>query len=154
LFVFHPLALWVGLEPSRAGLWSGLAVNDLSSAIAVGAQMGGAGAVMAAASKSLRVLLLAPTLVVLSILRREAGPVGAKPALSSMLPGFLLGYVALAVLRAIGDRLLGTSASYHAALEGNRLLVDLCMATVSAGMGLHLAVGRLLAGGPRAILTG
>ena len=48
------------------GLWSGLAVNDLSSAIAVGQQMGGSGGVMAAASKSARVLCLAPVLFLLA----------------------------------------------------------------------------------------
>ncbi|MCW5838012.1 MAG: putative sulfate exporter family transporter, partial [Labilithrix sp.] len=37
---FRSIALAIGLDPSFAGLWSGLAVNDLSSAIAVGAQMG------------------------------------------------------------------------------------------------------------------
>src|SRR5262249_9783245 len=74
LLVFRPVATWVGLDPRFAGIWSGLAVNDLSSAIAVGSQMGGSGGVMAAAAKSARVLLLAPSLVGFSLLRREAGP--------------------------------------------------------------------------------
>jgi uncharacterized membrane protein YadS len=41
LVAFRPIAAALGLEPAFAGLWSGLAVNDLSSAIAVGSQMGG-----------------------------------------------------------------------------------------------------------------
>src|SRR4029078_1852175 len=36
LICFHPIAVWLGLPPSFAGIWSGLAVNDLSSAVAVG----------------------------------------------------------------------------------------------------------------------
>ncbi len=154
LLVFRPIAMAVGLDPSFAGLWSGLAVNDLSSAIAVGAQMGGAGGVMAAASKSARVLLLAPALVVLSLLRREAGPVSVQKSILDTLPGFLLGYVALAVARAVGDRVIGHNPTYGAVLATDRLLVDLCMATVSAGMGLHLALGRLLSSSPRALLVG
>src|SRR5215831_14150865 len=63
LLVFHPVAQLLGLAPALAGLWSGLAVNDLSSAIAVGKQMGAVGGVMATAAKSARVLLLAPTLI-------------------------------------------------------------------------------------------
>ncbi len=154
LVVFHPLAVAAGLAPPAAGLWSGLAVNDLSSAIAVGTQMGGTGGVMAAASKSARVLLLAPALVVFSVLRRESGPVSVKKGILDTLPGFLLGYVALAVTRAVGDRVLGHSATYGAVLAANRLLVDLCMATVSAGMGLHLALERLLSSSPRALVVG
>lgn len=154
LIVFRPIATAVGLEPSAAGLWSGLAVNDLSSAIAVGAQMGGAGGVMAAASKSARVLLLAPTLAALSLLRREAGPIRARKSLLDTVPGFLIGYVLLAALRAAGDRVFGESATYSGGLLANRLLVDLCMATVSAGMGLHLALGPLLSSSPRALLVG
>src|SRR4029079_3882383 len=49
---FRRVAVWLRLDPAAAGIWSGLAVNDLSSAIAVGAQMGGAGGVMSAAAKS------------------------------------------------------------------------------------------------------
>ena len=40
--------------------------------------MGGSGGVMAAAAKSARVLMLAPTLVAFAILRREGGPKGVK----------------------------------------------------------------------------
>jgi uncharacterized integral membrane protein (TIGR00698 family) len=154
LLVFRPIAMALGLDPSLAGLWSGLAVNDLSSAIAVGTQMGGTGGVMAAASKSARVLLLAPALVSISLLRREAGPVSVQKSILDTLPGFLLGYVALAVARAVGDRVMGHSPAYGAALAADRFLVDLCMATVSAGMGLHLALGRLLSSSPRALLVG
>jgi uncharacterized integral membrane protein (TIGR00698 family) len=156
LVLFHPLAAALGLDPSVSGTWSGLAVNDLSSAIAVGAQMGGAGGVMAAASKSARVLMLAPALVAIALLRREAGPVsvGMKKGILDTLPAFLLGYVALAILRAVGDRALGLDARYGAVLAGDRILVDLCMATVSAGMGLHLALGRLLSSSPPALLVG
>src|SRR5207245_11597857 len=91
LLVFRPIAFAIGLAPAFAGLWSGLAVNDLSSAIAVGAQLGGNGGVMAAASKSARVLRLAPTLVLLSFLRRESGPVSVKKSILDTLPGSLLG---------------------------------------------------------------
>jgi uncharacterized integral membrane protein (TIGR00698 family) len=154
LVAFRPLATVLGLDSSVAGTWSGLAVNDLSSAIAVGAQMGGAGGVMAAASKSARVLMLAPALLSIALLRREAGPVSVRKSILDTLPGFLLGYVALAILRAVGDRTLGLDARYGAVLAADRFLVDLCMATVSAGMGLHLALGRLLASSPPALLVG
>ena len=173
LVVFRPIAAFLHLEPAYAGLWSGLAVNDLASAIAVGKQMGGvgdAGGVMAAASKSARVLMLAPTLVAFAILRGQhvsgigagaASEGGGRASKSSLqksiveqLPRFLLGYLALAMARAAGDRVFGDAASWTRLLEGNRFVVDLAMVTVSASIGLHLEGKRLLRAGARAIVVG
>ena len=154
LVAFHPIANAIGLDPSLAGLWSGLAVNDLSSAIAVGSQMGGNGAVMATAAKSARILLLAPTLVVLSLMRREGEPVSLGKSLVDSLPRFLLGYIALAVLRALGDRALAASPAWAGLLSINKLLVDLTMLTVSAGIGLHLGLRTLLQSSLRAMAVG
>ena len=175
---FRALALLVGIDPAHAGLWSGLAVNDLSSAIAVGTQMGGVdgiGGVMAAASKSARILLLAPVLVTLALARRQApiatsavktagakgGGGKAKPAKESLgsrivesLPGFLLGYVGLAVLRALGDRALGTSGGWVTLLAIDKHAVDVLMAMVSAGIGLHLSLRTILGSSARAVAVG
>jgi uncharacterized integral membrane protein (TIGR00698 family) len=154
LLAFRPIAGAIGLDPSFAGLWSGLAVNDLSSAVAVGAQMGGSGAVMATAAKSARILFLAPTLVALSLMRREGEPISIRKSVVESLPGFLLGYIALAVARAVGDRAFGTSAAWVSALAVDRFLVDLAMLTVSAGIGLHLGLRSLLSSSVPAMIVG
>lgn len=154
LVAFRPLAAWVGLTPEMAGLWSGLAVNDLASAVAVGNQMGGEGGVMAAAAKSARVLLLAPVLIVLALMRRSGPPAAGSQGLAAHLPRFLLGYIALAVVRAIGDRMFGDAAGWATVLVIDQWLVDVLMATVAAGIGLHLALGTLLAAGTRSVIVG
>lgn len=155
LLLFRPIAAWLGLEPTFAGIWSGLAVNDLSSAVAVGAQMGGSGGVMAAAAKSARVLMLGPVLVMFAMLRREAGPAKrVGKSIVDALPRFVLGYIALAVVRAVGDRAFGTAAAWSWILSTDRFVVDLTMATVAASIGLHLAVRALLASGARAVAVG
>jgi uncharacterized membrane protein YadS len=171
---FRAAAVLVGLDPAHSGVWSGLAVNDLSSAIAVGTQMGGdggIGGVMAAASKSARILLLAPVLVALALARRQApaqtsgsAKKGDKPSAAAKeglgariveaLPGFLLGYVGLAVVRALGDRAFGTSAGWVTVLAADRLAVDLLMAAVSAGIGLHLSLRIILGSSARAVAVG
>jgi uncharacterized integral membrane protein (TIGR00698 family) len=154
LVAFRPLAQLLHLDSSFAGLWSGLAVNDLSSAIAVGKQMGGAGGEMAAASKSARVLLLGPTLIALAFLRRDGAPKGLRKSIIDALPGFLLGYLALAAVRAAGDRLFPGSVTWARVLSADKLLVDLLMLAVAAGIGLHLEVRRLLSAGARALVLG
>jgi hypothetical protein len=109
---------------------------------------------MAAASKSARILLLAPTLVALSLLRREGSPVSVKKSVVETLPAFILGYIALALTRAVMDRLAGASAVWHAVLGADKVAVDLLMSTVSAGIGLHLGLGTLLTSSTRAIAVG
>ena len=154
LVAFRPLAQWIGLSPQFAGLWSGLAVNDLASAIAVGNQMGGNGGVMAAASKSARVLMLAPTLVVFALMRREGHAKSVRKSAVDSLPGFLLGYIALAIVRAIADRVLGTAAVWQSIIAVDKFLVDLTMVTVAAAIGLHLALRSLVVAGVRSVAVG
>ncbi|HZS36700.1 MAG TPA: putative sulfate exporter family transporter [Polyangia bacterium] len=155
LIAFRPIAAAVGLDTAHAGLWSGLAVNDLSSAIAVGKQMGEAGGTMAAASKSARVVLLAPTLVILALYRKGgAGSGGLGARAVEHFPRFVFGYLALAAARAAGDRLLGAAGAWTGAIAIDQWIVDLLMAGVSAAIGLHLELGKLLGVGGRALAVG
>lgn len=160
MITFRATAAIVGIDAAHAGLWSGLAVNDLSSAIAVGAQMGtladeGVGGVMAAASKSARILLLAPVMVCLAVLRNKGGSnKGMKKSIVEALPGFLAGYVGLALLRALVDRVAGDSHGWQAALAADKLFVDVLMGAVSAGIGLHLSLKTILGSSARAVVVG
>lgn len=152
MLAYPAVAGLVGLDGAHAGLWSGLAVNDLSSAVAVGTEVGGA--VTATAAKSLRVLLLAPLLFVLAVLRAgRPRPGDADGAGAPLVPRYLLGYVALATLRILGDGLLGGSAAWTALLQTNGVAIDLLLAGVAAGIGLHLEVGTLLRSGLRALVV-
>lgn len=160
---FRTIAFALGLDSSFAGLWSGLAVNDLASAIAVGAQMGESGGVMAAASKSARILLLAPVLVSIALARREkhaaeAGTsnpnAGLLKSVVDALPGFILGYVMLAIVRAVGDRAFGDVSSWKTLIAGDKLVVDVLMSAVAAGIGLHLSIKSVLGSSVRALGVG
>jgi len=154
LIVFRPIATLVGLDGAHAGLWSGLAVNDLSSAIAVGKQMGEMGGEMAAASKSTRVLMLAPVLFILALLRQDTAPKDVRKSALDNLPGYLLGYVLLAILRATGDRIFATSTTWPNVIKADIVAVDWLMATVAAAIGLHLELKTLLVAGARALVVG
>ena len=156
---FRTIALAIGLDPSFAGLWSGLAVNDLSSAVAVGAQMGESGGVMAAASKSARILLLAPVLVAIALARRDARQSAPRSnqlvkSIVDALPGFIVGYVVLAIVRATGDRVFGEVAAWKMLISANRFVLDVLMSAVAAGIGLHLSVRTILGSSIRALFVG
>jgi uncharacterized integral membrane protein (TIGR00698 family) len=154
LFVFRPIAAAIGLDPVDAGLWSGLAVNDLSSAIAVGKQMGEAGGVMAAASKSARVLCLAPALFILAFLRHAGDARAVRRSALDNVPRYLLGYVGLALARAVGDRLFAGAAWWASLLLFDKFLVDLFLLAVAAAIGMHLPLRNLIGPGARALAVG
>jgi hypothetical protein len=133
-------------------------VNDLASAVALGAQMGAGGAEMAAVSKSARVLMLAPVLILFSLWRGDRSasrrPADVRRTVAGHLPGFVLGFLVLALVRAAGDRLLGTVPAWRTTLAIDRQIVAFATVTVSAGIGLHLEVKGLLAAGARAVILG
>lgn len=151
LLFFKPLIDLLGLGLHISGVWSGLAVNDLSSAVAVGAQMGDGGDVLAAAAKSLRIVGLAPALVTLSLLRKAPSTDGS---LAQHLPQFVLGYILLAICRVAGDQLFASHTSWLMLLKGAALFVDFAILSVVASVGLHIDIRGLLRGGPRALITG
>ncbi|HVY40927.1 MAG TPA: putative sulfate exporter family transporter [Polyangia bacterium] len=159
LVLFRSVAVAAGFAPHQGGIWSGLAVNDLASAVAVGAQMGPGGAEMAAASKSVRVLMLAPVLILFSLSRPETGRgaeagTDAAPALWGHVPGFVVGFVLLAVARAAGDHLWAHAAPWQAALALDKRVVLFATVMVSSGIGLHLELNGLLSAGARAVVLG
>jgi uncharacterized integral membrane protein (TIGR00698 family) len=154
LLTYQPIAMSLGLSPRLAGIWAGLAVNDLSSAVAVGKQMGADGAVMAAAAKSARILVLAPTLVLLALMQRGGAGAAVRKGVVSTLPKFILGYIALAIVRAVADKLFGASTVWANVLWLDDALVDLLLCTVAAAIGLHLGITQLLTSGARALAVG
>jgi uncharacterized integral membrane protein (TIGR00698 family) len=155
LVLFRVVAAAAGLTTHQAGLWSGLAVNDLASAVAVGAQMGPGGAEMAAVSKSARVLMLAPILVLFSLAR---GPRAARSELGRTflghVPGFVLGFLALTLARAAGDAVFGAAPAWRGLVAIDRHVVAFATVMVSAGIGIHLELPGLLAAGARAVALG
>jgi uncharacterized integral membrane protein (TIGR00698 family) len=155
LVLFRIVAAAAGLTAHQGGLWSGLAVNDLASAVAVGAQMGPGGAEMAAVSKSARVLMLAPILVLFSLAR---GPQASRGELGRTflghVPGFVLGFLALTLARAAGDAAFGDAPAWRGLVAVDRHIVAFATVMVSAGIGIHLELPGLLSAGARAVVLG
>jgi uncharacterized integral membrane protein (TIGR00698 family) len=155
LIAFRGVATATGLSALDAGIWSGLAVNDLASAVSVGAQMGPGGAEMAAAAKSARIVMLAPLLIAFAIgSGTGASSMDARRTAARHLPPFVAGFVALALVRAAGDALFGGNPGWRLLLIADQRLVELAMLMVSAGIGLHLELRGLLASGARALFLG
>lgn len=164
LLVFRPVAALLGLDSLHAGLWSGLAVNDFSSAVAVGKLMNGLGGALpgeeigsaaAAAAKSSRILLLAPLMITLALLRQGREVVkGVGKSARQHLPKFAFGYLALVVVRGVGDHHFRGAAAWQGILRADEFAVSLLIVTVAAGIGLNMEVRNLLVAGVRSLVAG
>jgi len=134
---------------------SGLAVNDLASAVAVGAQMGPGGAEMASVSKSARIIIVASVLILFSLYRTNgAAPTDIRRTAVGHIPKFVIGFLALALVRAGGDTLFGAAPTWRGLLVVDKQLVAFATVTVSVGIGLQMEIKGLLAAGVRAVALG
>ena len=151
LLFFFPAATALGLSSDYGGLWAGLAVNDLSSSVAVGSQFGGDAEVLAAASKSVRILLLGPLLIAFSV---RSGSRQSSRGWRSHLPLFILGYLLFFALRVAGDSAFGTDPRWQEVLRQNALVVKGLILAVCAGIGLQIRIRTLITVGWKAALAG
>ena len=157
LLVFYPVATALGLSAEYGGLWAGLAVNDLSSSVAVGAQFSDSASVIAAAAKSVRIMLLGPLLVLFSFLRptgRGESPDQAQRSLLSHFPKFILGYFLFFGVRLAGDATFGDHPGWASFLGGASVAVQILILAVCAGIGLQIRVVTILELGWKAVVAG
>ena len=153
-----PIGTALGLDTESAGLWAGLAVNDLSSSVAVGGQFGEDESVLAAMAKTIRIVSLGPLLLVFSRLRRRApAEDSVRLRLTAYFPLFVVGYLLMFGVRVLGDRMfvaVGPADGVWAGLlEVNDGVVSLAIATVCASIGLQIRVRTLVDVGWRVAVT-
>ena len=141
-----PIATAIGLDAEASGLWAGLAVNDLSSSVAVGRQFGEDESVVAAMGKTVRIVLLGPLLILFGYLRRQAPAEDSlRLRLMAHLPLFVVGYLLMFGVRFAGDQVWGPDlAGWQLALSVNDAVVNVAIATVCASIGLQIHVRELV----------
>lgn len=157
-------------SPAAAGLFLGTAIHDTSqvmgAAIAYEQLFGEPRAMQVATvaklTRNAALVLVVPAITALHA--RLGGREGRRPGLGQLLPGFVLGFLAMAALRSLGEHGLDGGGRALGLLpaevwtEGLRLfgerLSGLCLATALAGVGLSTRLSTLRALGPRPLLLG
>jgi uncharacterized integral membrane protein (TIGR00698 family) len=101
MFVLPLLRRPFGLSTVEYGVWAGASVHEVGQVVAAASGAGAAVLATAVVVKLTRVLLLAPVVAIANLVRRPSRPAGAtrRPAL---IPLFVLGFIACAVVRTIG----------------------------------------------------
>ena len=111
IVLFPIMGQAMGLSDMAYGLWAGTAVNDTSSVVAAGYAFSEAEGDFATMVKLTRTLSIIPTVIAFALInarikRKEAGAGGAavkaKLGLTKIIPWFILGFLALAVINSFG----------------------------------------------------
>jgi uncharacterized integral membrane protein (TIGR00698 family) len=164
VLTFPPVGHLLGMTPQSFGLWAGTAINDTSSVVAAGYSFSAEAGPHAVVVKLTRALALIPIVIALALLkaRRDtraptAGDQAAfrrRAALRwralpwrKIVPLFLVGFVAAAVLTSVGA--IPTSAQPGLTSAGV-FLITMALAAI----GLSLEVSDLRAAGPRPLVLG
>lgn len=152
--------------PDQVGMFLGTAIHDTAQVVGAGLlyldQYGAPAALdTATVTKLVRNLFMIAVipLMALAYRRSSGGAVGAeRPALGHLVPGFVFGFIALALVRTLGD--LGTPPLGEQRVEQWRALIEwassasawcLTVAMASVGLGTNLARLRTLGLRPLAV---
>ncbi|MBS1697229.1 MAG: putative sulfate exporter family transporter [Actinobacteria bacterium] len=158
IFVFNVLAVVLfpllghalGMDPHTFGLLAGTAVNDTSSVVATASVFGASALGFAVVVKLVRTLMIIPISVGLSVIESRRAANGRRPTLRGVIglvPWFLVGFLAVAVIGSLG---LIPAGPREAMVHASGFLI----ATAMAGIGLSTDVAALRRAGWRPLLLG
>lgn len=161
IFLFNVVAVllfpWLGhllgMDATQFGLWAGTAINDTSSVVAASYAYGPAAGDYAVIVKLARASMIVPVCLLLAGAlawqARGQAAGSAQPSLrsGSIVPWFILWFIAASLLRSAGL----TSA---AALDGLHLVASMAMVLALAAIGLSANLQQMRATGPRPVLLG
>lgn len=113
ILLFPIMGNWLGLSDMAYGLWAGTAVNDTSSVVAAGYAFSEAAGDFATMVKLTRTLSIIPVVVVFGVINARLkqkelssseveSSIQKKVNISSVIPWFILGFIALAIINSLG----------------------------------------------------
>lgn len=92
------LAGLLGLPSDAAAVWAGASIHEVAQVVAAGGIIGGTALATAVTVKLARVLMLAPTVAILSWRQRRSGAVAGKKR-PPIVPLFMIGFMVMVLLR-------------------------------------------------------
>lgn len=138
----------LGLSDADFGTWAGVAVNDTSQVVATSAAYSPEARDVATVVKLIRNALMAPLIVLIAWWwQRRAETGDASGGVRKAVPLFVLGFIALALLRTVGIIDTGLAALLDE-------LARVCILVALAGVGLSTRLREMRAIGPAPFYAG
>ena len=149
LFVWPLLQPVLRLGDEAFGAWSGASVHEVAQVVAAASPAGAVALSTAVVVKLARVIMLAPMVATVSFLARRRSKIksdsgGRRP---SLVPLFVLGFLAMIVVRSTG-------ALPQEVLDVFKIITTALLAAALFGLGTAVRIRVLLATGPRALVLG
>ena len=140
---------WINADVHQYGLFVGSTVHEVAQVVAAGEAIGSQAADVAVISKMVRVMMLAPFLLILSMWlarsERAAGVNSGKAGNKITIPWFAVGFVAMAGVNSLGvlpEAVVSTGIQLDNAL----------LAIAMAALGLTTHIGAVRAAGTKPLL--
>jgi uncharacterized integral membrane protein (TIGR00698 family) len=138
----------LGLSDRTAGLWAGMSVHEVAQVVAAAGTVSAAALAVAVVAKLARVVLLAPLVAGVGVVRRRAAgapsPGVRRPPL---VPLFVVGFVLAVLVRSLG-------LVPDAALPAVKPATTLALAAAMTALGTQIDLGRLVRTGGRPLALG
>ncbi|QZN87288.1 putative sulfate exporter family transporter [Cellulomonas sp. C5510] len=142
------LAGVLGLTDRTAGLWAGMSVHEVAQVVAAAGTVSAAALAVAVVAKLARVLLLAPLVAGVGVVRRRAGGAVAGPGRRApLVPLFVAGFVVAVLVRSAG-------LVPDAVLPAVKPVTTLALGAAMTALGTQIHVGRLVRTGGRPLALG
>jgi len=136
----------LNLPAHEQGLIAGASIHEVAQVVAAGGIIGGGALTVAVVVKLARVLMLAPVILTIGLVRRRSGgrASGARPPL---VPLFVLGFLAAAVVRTV-------AYLDPALLDGIKALQTVCLSAAMFALGCGVRFTLLRRVGARPVVLG
>ena len=141
ILVLPMLGAALGLDATTFGAWAGAAVHDVGQVVATASLRGDVALQAAVVIKLMRVLMLAPVVLVTSIAHRRRA--GASGVATPIVPGFVVVFIGLLVVNSTG---LVPEALASAVTLASKVLLAYGLAAL--GSGVRAASLRSIGGRP------
>lgn len=138
----------LGLGDRVGGLWAGAAIHEVAQVVAAAGIIGSGALQVGVVVKLARVLMLAPVIAGIGLVRRRRGaPEGDGGTRPPLVPLFVVGFLAAALVRTVG-------VLPAPALEGLQIAQAGLLAAAMFALGTGVRVAQLRTVGGRAVLLG
>lgn len=134
-------------QPAAAGVFIGAATHEVSQVVAAGGIVGATALPVAVATKLGRVLLLAPTAMILSILERNRTSDSEDTHLPPLIPSFIIVFIILVIVRSLVN-------VPPFVLHTTDVMRTIFFATAMFAQGLAVTWGNIKQAGTRTFLLG
>jgi len=101
--MIYPVAvgMW-GLDDRAAGIFIGATIHDVAQVVGAGFSISEEAGETATLVKLVRVTLLAPVVLIVSLVLRNIAPVAPDAPRPPLVPGFVIGFIVLAIISSTG----------------------------------------------------